>query len=318
MAGPYDLIVIGTGPGGYVVRHPRGPARPEGGGGREARHATAAPASTSAASPPRRCCSLRDATRRPATASPPWASRCTPKLDLAKMLAFKDEGVKGNVDGVAFLFKKNKIDAIHGTGTHPRPGQGRRRARQRRQAASSRPRASSSPPARTSPGCPASTSTSRRSSPRPAPCAPQGAEAPAGHRRRRDRPGARLGLAAARREVTSSSSSTASCPASTPRSASSLQRILDEAGHELQARRARSRASPRTANGAQGHHRAGRGRRRGDGRGRRRAGRHRPRALHRRPRPRGGRRRSSTTRKRIVVDRRTSRPTCPASTPSAT
>src|SRR5439155_9139873 len=27
----------------------------------------------------------------------------TPKLDLAKMLAFKDEGVKGNVDGVAFL-----------------------------------------------------------------------------------------------------------------------------------------------------------------------------------------------------------------------
>ena len=39
-----------------------------------------------------------------------------PKLDLAKMLAFKDQGVKGNVDGVAFLLKKNKIDAVHGTG----------------------------------------------------------------------------------------------------------------------------------------------------------------------------------------------------------
>ncbi len=39
-----------------------------------------------------------------------------PKLDLAKMLAFKSEGVKGNTDGVAFLLKKNKIDAFHGTG----------------------------------------------------------------------------------------------------------------------------------------------------------------------------------------------------------
>jgi dihydrolipoamide dehydrogenase len=33
------------------------------------------------------------------------------------MLAFKDEGVKGNVDGVAFLMKKNKIDTVHGAAT---------------------------------------------------------------------------------------------------------------------------------------------------------------------------------------------------------
>jgi dihydrolipoamide dehydrogenase len=39
-----------------------------------------------------------------------------PKLDLARMQAFKDEGVKGNVDGVAFLLKKNKIEHFHGTG----------------------------------------------------------------------------------------------------------------------------------------------------------------------------------------------------------
>ena len=39
-----------------------------------------------------------------------------PKLDLAKMQAFKTEGVKGNVDGVAFLLKKNKVDHFHGTG----------------------------------------------------------------------------------------------------------------------------------------------------------------------------------------------------------
>lgn len=39
-----------------------------------------------------------------------------PKLDLKKMMAHKDAVVKSNVDGVAFLFKKNKIDAIAGTG----------------------------------------------------------------------------------------------------------------------------------------------------------------------------------------------------------
>jgi len=31
------------------------------------------------------------------------------------MMAHKDATVKANVDGVAFLFKKNKIDGIHGS-----------------------------------------------------------------------------------------------------------------------------------------------------------------------------------------------------------
>jgi dihydrolipoamide dehydrogenase len=39
-----------------------------------------------------------------------------PELDLAAMLAHKDATVKSNVDGVAFLFKKNKIDSFHGAG----------------------------------------------------------------------------------------------------------------------------------------------------------------------------------------------------------
>nr|WP_316656692.1 dihydrolipoyl dehydrogenase [uncultured Gellertiella sp.] len=38
-----------------------------------------------------------------------------PTLNLAKMMAHKDSVVKSNVDGVGFLFKKNKIDAITGT-----------------------------------------------------------------------------------------------------------------------------------------------------------------------------------------------------------
>nr|CAD6432057.1 dihydrolipoyl dehydrogenase [Rhizobium sp. Q54] len=39
-----------------------------------------------------------------------------PRLNLEKMMAHKDATVKSNVDGVAFLFKKNKIEAFTGTG----------------------------------------------------------------------------------------------------------------------------------------------------------------------------------------------------------
>ncbi|GMB83731.1 dihydrolipoyl dehydrogenase [Shinella zoogloeoides] len=39
-----------------------------------------------------------------------------PTLNLSKMMAHKDATVKSNVDGVAFLFKKNKIDGIQGIG----------------------------------------------------------------------------------------------------------------------------------------------------------------------------------------------------------
>jgi len=39
-----------------------------------------------------------------------------PKLDLATMMKFKSDGVDGNVKGVGFLFKKNKIDTYEGTG----------------------------------------------------------------------------------------------------------------------------------------------------------------------------------------------------------
>jgi dihydrolipoamide dehydrogenase len=45
-----------------------------------------------------------------------------PKLDLAQMLKFKQEGVDGNVKGVDFLFKKNKIDTFRGTGRITAPG----------------------------------------------------------------------------------------------------------------------------------------------------------------------------------------------------
>jgi dihydrolipoamide dehydrogenase len=39
-----------------------------------------------------------------------------PKLDLPSMMNFKQQGIDGNVKGVEFLMKKNKIDVIHGKG----------------------------------------------------------------------------------------------------------------------------------------------------------------------------------------------------------
>src|SRR5690349_22725231 len=45
-----------------------------------------------------------------------------PKLDLAAMMKFKDEGVDGNVKGVAYLYRKNKIDSFQGAGRIVSPG----------------------------------------------------------------------------------------------------------------------------------------------------------------------------------------------------
>jgi len=45
-----------------------------------------------------------------------------PKLELPAMMKFKDEGVAGNVNGVAFLLKKNKIDPYVGHGKITAPG----------------------------------------------------------------------------------------------------------------------------------------------------------------------------------------------------
>ncbi|WP_406855120.1 dihydrolipoyl dehydrogenase [Alsobacter sp. KACC 23698] len=47
----------------------------------------------------------------------------TPELDLPAMMKHKDDTVAANVNGVGFLLKKNKVDAFHGTGVITAPGQ---------------------------------------------------------------------------------------------------------------------------------------------------------------------------------------------------
>src|SRR5580704_3683900 len=46
----------------------------------------------------------------------------SPKLDLPAMMKFKDEGVESNDKGVEYLLKKNKIDAVRGLGRIVAPG----------------------------------------------------------------------------------------------------------------------------------------------------------------------------------------------------
>ena len=45
-----------------------------------------------------------------------------PTLDLKTMMAHKDSVVESNTSGVAFLFKKNRIETFHGTGSIAGPG----------------------------------------------------------------------------------------------------------------------------------------------------------------------------------------------------
>src|SRR2546429_708304 len=117
----YDLIVIGTGPGGYVCA-----IRAAQLGLKVAvveKRATHGGACLNVGCiPSKAMLHASHAYEEVGHGLPAMGIEATPKLDLAKMLAFKDEGVKGNVDGVAFLLKKNKIDAIHVSATILGPG----------------------------------------------------------------------------------------------------------------------------------------------------------------------------------------------------
>src|SRR4051812_42070077 len=118
----YDLIVIGTGPGGYVCA-----IRAAQLGMKVAvveKRATHGGTCLNVGCIPSKA--LLHASEMFEEAGHSFARMGigvgTPKLDLAAMMKFKDEGVDGNVKGVAFLFKKNKVDSFQGTGRVAAPG----------------------------------------------------------------------------------------------------------------------------------------------------------------------------------------------------
>ena len=121
MPSPYDLIIIGSGPGGYVCA-----IRAAQLGLKVAvveKRATYGGTCLNVGCIPSKA--LLHASELYHEAKSSFAGMgigVSPSLDLAKMQAFKDEGVKGNTAGVAFLFKKNKIEAHQGTGRIAAPG----------------------------------------------------------------------------------------------------------------------------------------------------------------------------------------------------
>ena len=112
----YDLVVIGTGPGGYVCA-----IRAAQLGMKVAvveKNATLGGTCLNIGCMPSKA--LLHASEMFEEAAHSFAkmgvSVSTPKLDLPSMMTFKQQGIDGNVKGVDFLMKKNKIDVLRGTG----------------------------------------------------------------------------------------------------------------------------------------------------------------------------------------------------------
>ena len=112
----YDLVVIGTGPGGYVCA-----VRAAQLGMKVAvveKNATLGGTCLNVGCMPSKA--LLHASEMFEEAAHSFAkmgvSVPAPKLDLPAMMNFKQQGIDGNVKGVEFLMKKNKIDVIRGKG----------------------------------------------------------------------------------------------------------------------------------------------------------------------------------------------------------
>jgi dihydrolipoamide dehydrogenase len=112
----YDLVVIGTGPGGYVCA-----IRAAQLGLKVAvveKNATLGGTCLNVGCMPSKA--LLHASELFEEAGHSFAkmgiSVPAPKLDLPAMMTFKQQGIDGNVKGVEFLMKKNKIDVLAGKG----------------------------------------------------------------------------------------------------------------------------------------------------------------------------------------------------------
>src|SRR6187397_367394 len=119
---PYDLVVVGTGPSGYVCA-----IRAAQLGMKVAvveKRATHGGTCLNVGCIPSKA--LLHASELFEEAGHSFAKMGigvgTLKLDLPTLLKFKDEAVDGNTKGVDYLLKKNKIDAVHGAGRIAAPG----------------------------------------------------------------------------------------------------------------------------------------------------------------------------------------------------
>jgi len=112
----YDLVVIGTGPGGYV-----GAIRAAQLGMKvavvEKRAAHGGTCLNVGCIPSKALLHASELFEEAGHAFQNMGIKVSaPKVDMKQMLKFKQEAIDGNTKGIEFLLKKNKIDAFHGTG----------------------------------------------------------------------------------------------------------------------------------------------------------------------------------------------------------
>jgi len=113
----YDLIIIGSGPGGYVAAIRAGQL-----GMKTAiieKYATLGGTCLNVGCIPSK--SLLDSSEHYHNAAHFFGNHGIElndlKVDLTKMVSRKEEVVKQNVDGIQYLMKKNKVDVLHGKGS---------------------------------------------------------------------------------------------------------------------------------------------------------------------------------------------------------
>ena len=118
----YDVIVIGSGPGGYVcaIRCAQLGLKTACVEGRETLGGTCLNIGCIPSK------ALLHATEQLHEAQVNFEKMglmgAVPDVDWGKMLAYKDDVIRQNVQGIEYLFKKNKIDWLKGWGSIPEPG----------------------------------------------------------------------------------------------------------------------------------------------------------------------------------------------------
>ena len=121
MADAYDLIVIGTGPGGYVCA-----IRAAQLGMKvavvEKRSAHGGTCLNVGCIPSKALLHASELYEEAAHGFESMGIKVKPSLDLKAMQKYKNDGIDGNTAGIEYLLKKNKIDAHHGAGKIIAPG----------------------------------------------------------------------------------------------------------------------------------------------------------------------------------------------------
>ena len=119
----YDVIVIGAGPGGYVcaIRCAQLGLKTACVEGRETLGGTCL---NVGCIPSKAMLYASELYHEAHAALRRWASSARrPRLDLPKMIAYKQSTVDNNTKGIEFLFKKNKVDWLKGWAAIPAAGQ---------------------------------------------------------------------------------------------------------------------------------------------------------------------------------------------------